>query len=152
MLAWIALACSVIGLVLNARKDVKCWPIWCLASVCWIIYAMAVAPQPVLALTNFTFLAFNINGWIAWHNDAKKRSWLRLQQQGRAKRTPQQVDNLMNGRFAFGTPTKTEIERDVVAPRPIAEVLHDPTFDLASKIVEGNTFGSYRRRIPRPPV
>jgi nicotinamide riboside transporter PnuC len=66
---YLALATSVFGLWLNARKNKGCWPVWLASNLLWIGHFLVNAQDHVewsaLALQAI-FLLFNVYGWWAW--------------------------------------------------------------------------------------
>jgi len=72
ILAWIATGISILGIMLNARKDIRCWPVWLVSNVLWIIYFIVLANPPSIILW-VVFSAFNIYGWIQWKKDKKPK-------------------------------------------------------------------------------
>lgn len=65
MIGWIASTLSIIGIVLNAKKNIWCWPIWLLSNVLWVYHCMQVGDSAAL-VTWIVFGAFNIYGWYNW--------------------------------------------------------------------------------------
>lgn len=65
---WIAMILSVLGIVLNAKKNMWCWPIWILSNICWLIYFLGKGEYPVIIL-NVIFGIVNTYGWIQWSKD-----------------------------------------------------------------------------------
>lgn len=70
---WVALFLSVVGILLNANKNIVCWPIWIASCVAWILYFRLSEKyngysQPGAILLNVIFLLSNIYGWIQWSN------------------------------------------------------------------------------------
>ena len=61
------LACllSFVGIYLNARKRIACWPVWLAASLLWVAY---FAPKGEWASVVMWggYAAFNCYGWYAW--------------------------------------------------------------------------------------
>jgi nicotinamide riboside transporter PnuC len=72
-LPWIAICCTVVGLILAGRKHIFCWPIWLIGDVIWI-YAYSVKKDWPIVVSNVIFIGINILGWIKWrkeNNDKK---------------------------------------------------------------------------------
>ena len=70
IIGWIATVLSIIGIVLNAKKLISCWPVWLLSNVLWIIYFVNMWNPQSLILW-IVFFAFNIYGWVQWKKDKK---------------------------------------------------------------------------------
>jgi len=65
-IGWISFALSIIGLALNTRKIIWCWPIWVVGSITWLIYAFSNNDWPFFT-SQIVYLFFNIYGWYKWH-------------------------------------------------------------------------------------
>lgn len=65
MIQWIAFTLSVIGITLNAKKNIWCWPIWIVSNGFWIYYSFQEGQFAALA-TWVVFLGFNFYGWYQW--------------------------------------------------------------------------------------
>jgi nicotinamide riboside transporter PnuC len=72
LLGYISFVFSAIGIVLNARKNILCWPVWLFSNVGWIIYSLMTNSIPLLILWIF-YSIFNIYGWKKWYNDLKSK-------------------------------------------------------------------------------
>lgn len=60
---------SVLGLFLNAKKNILCWPLWILGNITWIWYFI---PNEIPALIlNGVFFLVNIYGWIEWSKNGQ---------------------------------------------------------------------------------
>ena len=67
-LGYFAALISLIGIVLNAKKIMLCWPIWIFSNILWIIYSLMEKDFPSVFLwVMFTFA--NIYGWIQWRKN-----------------------------------------------------------------------------------
>jgi nicotinamide mononucleotide transporter len=64
-LDWIALAFSVIGIVLNADRNIWCWPVWLLSNLFWILYSVKTKQKALFTLWA-VFSVFNAYGWWKW--------------------------------------------------------------------------------------
>ena len=65
MIAWIASSLSLFGIILNAKKNIWCWPVWTFSNFFWIYHTINV--QEWAAFTTWVvFLGANIYGWIQW--------------------------------------------------------------------------------------
>jgi len=70
LLGWIATAISIIGILLNAKKNMWCWPVWLVSNVLWVTYFIILAnPQSITLWVVFSL--FNVYGWIQWRKDEK---------------------------------------------------------------------------------
>jgi len=70
LLGWIATSFSIIGIILNARKIIWCWPVWVVSNILWIIYFEKLKMTPSVVLW-IVFSVFNVYGWIQWKKDKK---------------------------------------------------------------------------------
>lgn len=62
---WIASLLSVVGIVLNAQKDIRCWPVWLASNAFWIVHTAFVSEWAAL-VTWLAFVGANAYGWMAW--------------------------------------------------------------------------------------
>jgi len=69
-LGWIATLISIIGIFLNARKNMLCWPIWLVSNVLWVTYFALLGDPPSIILW-IVFSIFNVYGWVQWSKDKK---------------------------------------------------------------------------------
>jgi nicotinamide mononucleotide transporter len=65
MIAWIATILSFVGIYLNAKKNILCWPVWLVSDLFWAWYSIATQQWPLL-LVQVAFVAGNIWGWKQW--------------------------------------------------------------------------------------
>jgi nicotinamide mononucleotide transporter len=72
LLGWAATATSIIGIGLNARKNIYCWPVWLLSNVLWISHAIILKDAPSIFLWA-VFGISNIYGWFQWKKDKNKK-------------------------------------------------------------------------------
>jgi nicotinamide mononucleotide transporter len=65
-MGWLALILSALGIILNARKHIWCWPIWIFSNMLWVIY---FGPRGDLAPSalNIGFALANVYGWWCWY-------------------------------------------------------------------------------------
>lgn len=61
----IALILSLIGIVLNARKNIWCWAVWIIADICWIWVAVPTGDIHQIIMWT-VFGGFNVYGWTQW--------------------------------------------------------------------------------------
>jgi len=71
-LGYVAAMISLIGIILNARKEILCWPVWLFSNVLWIIYSVIEGDTPSVILW-ILFSIFNIYGWVQWKKDKIKK-------------------------------------------------------------------------------
>lgn len=70
-LGYFATLVSLIGIILNAQKNIWCWPVWLISNAGWIVYSVLQNDIPQIILW-IAFSAFNVYGWIQWRKDRKK--------------------------------------------------------------------------------
>lgn len=69
---WIASALSILGLFLNARRHIYCWPVWLASNVLWIAHCVGVREWAAV-VTWGLFLVFNAYGLYAWRKGAEEK-------------------------------------------------------------------------------
>jgi len=67
-LGYFAALVSLIGIILNARKHILCWPIWLFSNALWIYYSFIEGDIPSIILWTMFSIA-NIYGWRTWKKD-----------------------------------------------------------------------------------
>lgn len=72
LLGWVATVISIIGIILNARKNMLCWPTWLVSNVLWVTYFLVLGDFPSIILW-IVFSIFNVYGWIQWSKDKRKK-------------------------------------------------------------------------------
>lgn len=65
MIAWIALALSLVGNLLINYKNILGIYVWIISNILWIIVAVNDVDQQKIILFS-TYIAFNIHGLIKW--------------------------------------------------------------------------------------
>jgi nicotinamide mononucleotide transporter len=70
IVGWTATIISIIGIILNARKNILCWPVWLTSNILWIIYFIPSMDMPSIILW-VVFSMFNVYGWMQWKKDKK---------------------------------------------------------------------------------
>jgi len=65
MLAWIASAFSITGVLLNAKRNIWCWPVWLVSNALWTYLSIVKTDWPQLVLWLF-FAVGNVYGWNCW--------------------------------------------------------------------------------------
>lgn len=68
MVEWTAALLSLVGIFLNAKKNIWCWPVWIASNFCWIAYSLYTQEWAVLITFGGFFLG-NLYGWREWHGD-----------------------------------------------------------------------------------
>ncbi len=63
---WIACFLTALGLILNAKKKIICWPIWIIGDFLWIIHFL-LTKEYAGTVVNIIFIAINICGWYSWN-------------------------------------------------------------------------------------
>lgn len=69
MIQWIALPFSIIGIILNAKKNKLCWVLMSIGSILWVGDSVATHQWPVTMLFSI-YLLLNIYGWHEWSKKA----------------------------------------------------------------------------------
>ena len=67
-IAWCASGISVVGVLLNAYKNIWCWPVWCIGNSIWIYYNIATDQWPQVILW-IAFTIANVFAWYKWSKD-----------------------------------------------------------------------------------
>jgi nicotinamide mononucleotide transporter len=65
MISWIAMFLSLFGVVLNARKNIWCWPVWIISNFVWAAYNYQTRQLAPLVLV-VVLCGANIFGWRSW--------------------------------------------------------------------------------------
>ncbi len=68
MIEWTAFILSVIGIILNAKKNSYCWIFWIISCLLWIPHSFIIKEWAML-VTWITFLFADIYGWYSWRKD-----------------------------------------------------------------------------------
>jgi nicotinamide mononucleotide transporter len=71
VLGYSSFVVSLIGILLNAKKKISCWPVWLVSNAGWIVYSLIEKDVPSIVLW-IAFSAFNVYGWIQWKKDQKE--------------------------------------------------------------------------------
>jgi nicotinamide mononucleotide transporter len=71
LLGYIAAFVSLVGILLNARKNIWCWPVWLVSNVLWIYYSVVEGDIPSIILWSM-FSGANLWGWYIWSKENKK--------------------------------------------------------------------------------
>jgi hypothetical protein len=64
-LGYFAALISLTGIILNAKKNLLCWPVWLFSNVLWIIYSSIEGDIPSVILWTM-FSGANVYGWLQW--------------------------------------------------------------------------------------
>ena len=67
-LMWVVVVVSVFGTWLNARKDVRCFPIWIATNVCWVAYGVHKQALAMSVLF-LIYTGMSIYGWWFWKKE-----------------------------------------------------------------------------------
>ena len=62
---WLGYILTIVGLILNGKMIIWCWPIWIVSDVVWIWYFYPKRELAVVIL-NITFIILNFYGWYQW--------------------------------------------------------------------------------------
>jgi len=65
---WLATLFSIVGVFLNAKQKIICWPIWLISNILWIIHIYP-HKEYALILTWVVFGIMNVYGWIQWSKE-----------------------------------------------------------------------------------
>ena len=65
VIGWVASAISLVGIAFNAYHSIWCWPIWCVANIFWIYYAIKTKQISQLILW-IAYTVVNIWAWWKW--------------------------------------------------------------------------------------
>lgn len=76
MVGALATALTLVGLWLNGRQSMSCWPVWILSNWVWIahwvlVYLGGGTWELSSVVLNVILLGLNAQGWVAWR-DAKR--------------------------------------------------------------------------------
>jgi nicotinamide riboside transporter PnuC len=71
ILGYSSFAVSLLGILLNSKKKINCWPVWLVSNAGWIVYSIIEKDPPSTVLW-IAFSAFNVYSWIQWKKDEKK--------------------------------------------------------------------------------
>jgi hypothetical protein len=63
---WIGLVFTLIGILLNAKKNILCWPVWLCSNFFWLIHAGNLNDVPQIVVWTI-FSVFNVYGWVQWN-------------------------------------------------------------------------------------
>ena len=65
---------SIIGIFLNAKKKIACWPVWLVSNSGWIVYSILQKDIPQVILW-IAFSVSNVYGWYQWKKDFEKEKF-----------------------------------------------------------------------------
>jgi len=65
IVSWCAATISFIGILLNTYKIILCWPVWCVANIFWIYWAIKKKEGAQIVLW-IVFTLANLYGWYMW--------------------------------------------------------------------------------------
>ena len=68
MLGWIGLFLSTMGIYLNANKDIRCWHVWLLSNVFWVLHSISNKDLASVCLW-ILFAVFNVYGLYKWKKE-----------------------------------------------------------------------------------
>jgi nicotinamide riboside transporter PnuC len=71
-LGYFAALVSFIAILLNARKNILCWPIFLVSNVLWIYYSYIEGDIPSILLWAM-FSGANVFGWWSWKNKSIRK-------------------------------------------------------------------------------
>tara|TARA_B100000287_G_scaffold433025_1_gene493722 strand:+ start:93 stop:317 length:225 start_codon:yes stop_codon:yes gene_type:complete len=67
-IGWIGFVFIMLGYYLNAKQNIKCFFIWGLGNILYLIYALLISAPPQVAISLFV-LGMNIYGYLIWSNN-----------------------------------------------------------------------------------
>ncbi len=67
MIGWIGFVFILMGYYLNAKQNIKCFYIWGLGNILFMIYALLISAPPQVAMSLFV-LGMNVYGYNIWRN------------------------------------------------------------------------------------
>ena len=67
MIGWIGFVFILMGYYLNAKQNIKCFYIWGLGNILFMIYALLISAPPQIAMSLFV-LGMNVYGYNSWRN------------------------------------------------------------------------------------
>lgn len=62
---WLAFVVTLLGIMLNAKKIIWCWPAFLVGNVLWIIHFWPLHEVAVIIM-NFIMIGFDFYGWHQW--------------------------------------------------------------------------------------
>ena len=68
MIGWIGFVFILMGYYLNAKQNIKCFYIWGLGNILFMIYALLISAPPQIAMSLFV-LGMNVYGYKSWSNN-----------------------------------------------------------------------------------
>jgi nicotinamide riboside transporter PnuC len=77
MIVWIASIVSILGIFLNARKIIWCWPVWIFSNFLWLFHTLDI-PRFIhldiaTSLMWFVFLLANFYGAYLWRKERRQQ-------------------------------------------------------------------------------
>ena len=66
-LGWLGFIHIMMGYYLNAKQNIKCFYIWGLGNILFMIYALLISAPPQVAMSLFV-LGMNVYGYNSWRN------------------------------------------------------------------------------------
>ena len=67
MIGWIGFVFILMGYYLNAKQNIKCFYIWGLGNILFMVYALLISAPPQIAMSLFV-LGMNVYGYNSWRN------------------------------------------------------------------------------------
>ena len=62
---WAGLVLNILGCVLNARKNIWCWPVWLLANALWTAHWI-MHKEPAALVMILVYSCLNVYGYFYW--------------------------------------------------------------------------------------
>ena len=67
-IGWLGFIFILVGYYLNAKQNIKCFYIWGVGNILFMIYAFIISAPPQVAMSVFV-LGMNVYGYYSWKKD-----------------------------------------------------------------------------------
>lgn len=81
---WIGSILCIIGILLNSKKLIWCWPVWTASTIFWVIFAVQNQQWAILMMEVVFFVA-NLYGWQQWRLDEQATLITEIEKRQRGK-------------------------------------------------------------------
>ena len=65
LIGWIGFVFILLGYYLNAKQNIRCFYVWGIGNISFMIYAIMISAAPQIAMSLFV-LGMNVYGYIEW--------------------------------------------------------------------------------------